>query len=173
MRDWIGLAGHIIGRGPRPDGAGMLAVFLDHDPTDFGLRANQVAYHGELRTALSHAIDTDLEDDGYDLSWLNQLSGHHGPQDIVKLRKLLIDERDRIGRHFMLTELAKCLYESRDAFPSAFEDFDAVCEQHHVDGRHPTGPSGEVRKRPDRRDVSAGRDPLSEGARLASDDALG
>lgn len=66
-----------------------------------------------------------------------------------------------------LTELAKCLYESRDAFPSASEDFDAVCEQHHFDGRHPTGPSGEVRKRPDHRDVSADRDPLSEGARLA------
>lgn len=127
----IGLEGQIIGGGQRPDGRGMLGVFLDHDPADFGLRANQVSHIGELRTGLSQAIATDLEDDRYDLSWLDQLSGNHGPQDIVTLRKLLASERDPIDRHFMFTVLAKCLYKCRDAFASALDEFDVVCEQHH------------------------------------------
>jgi len=127
----IGLAGQIVGGGQRPDGRGMLGVFLDHDPADFGLRAHQVSHIGELRTGLSEAIATDLEDDRYDLSWLDQLSGNHGPRDIVTLRKLLASERDPIDRHFMLTELGKCLYKCRDAFASALDEFDQVCEQHH------------------------------------------
>lgn len=65
------------------------------------------------------------------ISWLDQLSGNHGPQDIVTLRKLLAGERDPIDRHFMLTELAKCLYKCREAFASALDEFDMVCEQHH------------------------------------------
>jgi predicted Zn-ribbon and HTH transcriptional regulator len=129
----IGLEGHIVGGGQRPDGRGMLGVFLDHDPADFGLRANQVAYIGELRTGLSEAIATDLEDDRYDLSWFDQLSGSHGPQDVVTLRRLLENERDPIDRHFMFAELAKCLYKSRDAFASALDEFDVVCEQHHAE----------------------------------------
>lgn len=35
----IGLEGQIVGGGQCPDGRGMLGVFLDHDPADFGLRA--------------------------------------------------------------------------------------------------------------------------------------
>lgn len=129
----IALEGHIVGGGQRPDGPGMLGVFLDHDPADFGLRAQQVAYIGELRTGLSEAIATDLEDDRYDLSWFDRLSGSDGPQNIVTLRRLLASERDPIDRHFMLAELAKCLYKSRDAFASALDEFDAACEQHHAE----------------------------------------
>lgn len=129
----IGLSGQIVGGGRRADGPGMLGVFLDHDPADFGLRAHEFSHIGELRTGLSEAIATDREDDRYDLSWLDLLSGVSGPQDIVTLRKLLADERDPIDRHFMLTELAKCLYKSRDAFVSALDEFDAVCEQHHAE----------------------------------------
>jgi hypothetical protein len=33
----------------------------------------------------------------------------------------------------MLLGLAKCLYRSRDAFASALDEFDAVCEQHHAE----------------------------------------
>jgi HIRAN domain len=127
----IGLEGQIVGGGQRPEGRGMLGVFLDHAPADFGLRTNQVAYIGELRTGLSEAVATDLEDDRYDLAWFDQLSGSYGPQDILTLRKLLANERDPIDRHFMFAELAKCLYRSRDAFASALDEFDEACEQHH------------------------------------------
>jgi predicted Zn-ribbon and HTH transcriptional regulator len=42
-----------------------------------------------------------------------------------------VAERDPIDRHFMLSELGKCLYASREAFASALDEFDAVCVQHH------------------------------------------
>lgn len=128
---YIALEGQIVGGGQRSGGLGMLGVFLDHDPAQFGLRARQISHIGELRTGLSQAVATDIEDDTYDLSWYDQLSGSHAPADIVTLRKLLVEERDPIDRHFMLSELGKCLYASRDAFASALDEFDAVCEQHH------------------------------------------
>jgi hypothetical protein len=127
----IALEGQVVGGGQRGDGLGMLGVFLDHDPADFGLRTHQVAHIGELRTGLSQAVATDLDDDSYDLSWFDQLSGEYRPADIVTLRKLLEMERDPIDRHFMLCELGKCLYKCRDAFASALDEFDATCEQHH------------------------------------------
>jgi hypothetical protein len=127
----IALEGHIVGGGQRPDGLGMLGVFLDHDPRDFGLGARQIAHIGELRTGLSQAVVTDAQDDIYDLSWYNRLSGRRAPDDIVTLRSLLVEERDPIDRHFMLIELGKCLYASRDSSASALDEFDAVCEQHH------------------------------------------
>lgn len=126
----IALTGQIVGGGHREDGLGMLGVFLDHDPADFGLRPSQITHIGELRTGFSQAAATDLEDDSYDLSWYGHLSGSHTPGDIVALRKLLADEKDPIDRHFMLAELGKCLYKSRDAFASALDEFDAVCVQH-------------------------------------------
>lgn len=126
----IALLGQIVGGGPRDDGLGMLGVFLDHDPADFGLRATQVMHIGELRTGFSQAVKTDLEDESYDLAWYEHLSGSHTPADVVTLRKLLTTEKDPIDRHFMFAELGKCLYMSRDAFVSALDEFDAVCIQH-------------------------------------------
>jgi hypothetical protein len=69
----------------------------------------------------------------YDLSWLDQLSGARDPQDTVILRKLLDDEVDAIDRHFMFSELGRCLYKHRDAFASALEEFDAVCMSHDAE----------------------------------------
>jgi len=129
----IALMGQIVGGGPREDGLGMLGVFLDHNPADFGLRPSQITYIGELRTGFSQAVATDLEDDSYDLSWYEQLSGSQTPGDIVALRELLAAENDPIDRHFMLAELGKCLYKSRDAFSSALDEFDAVCVQHDAE----------------------------------------
>jgi predicted Zn-ribbon and HTH transcriptional regulator len=135
----IALSGQIVGGGQRDDGLGMLGVFLDHDPADFGLRPRQTGHIGELRTGFSEALATDLEDDTYDLSWYEQLSGNRSPTDVVVLRKLLASETDPIDRHFMLAELGKCLYRSRDAFASALDEFDAVCVQHdaEMDSIHP------------------------------------
>lgn len=129
----IALAGQIVGGGQREDRIGMLGVFLDHDPADFGLRPRQTGHIGELRTGFSEALATDLEDDSYDLSWYGQLSGSRTPADIVLLRKLLANERDPIDRHYMLAELGRCLYKSRDAFASALDEFDAVCVQHDAE----------------------------------------
>lgn len=127
----IALRGQVVGGGLRERRLGMLGVFLDHEPSDFGLHRTQTVRIGELRTGLSQAVATDVEDDTYDLSWYAALSGNYSAADTVLLRKLLDDERDPIDRHFMLVELAKCLYKSRDAFASALTEFDAVCEQHH------------------------------------------
>lgn len=129
----IALAGQIVGGGQRDDGLGMLGVFLDHDPADFGLRPRQTGHIGELRTGFSEALATDLEDDTYDLSWYEQLSGNRTPADVVVLRKLLASETDPIDRHYMLAELGRCLYKSRDAFASALDEFDAVCVQHDAE----------------------------------------
>jgi hypothetical protein len=129
----IALLGQIVGGGPREDGLGMLGVFLDHNPADFGLRPSQITHIGELRTGFSQAVATDLEDDSYDLSWYEHLSGSQTPGDIVDLRKLLAAENDPIDRHFMLAELGRCLYKSRDAFTSALDEFDAVCVQHDAE----------------------------------------
>ncbi|HYV14581.1 MAG TPA: HIRAN domain-containing protein [Conexibacter sp.] len=129
----IALSGQIVGGGQREDGMGMLGVFLDHDPADFGLRPRQTGHIGELRTGFSEALATDLEDDTYDLSWYKQLSGNRTPADIVVLRKLLAGESDPIDRHYMLAELGRCLYKSRDAFASALDEYDAVCVEHHAE----------------------------------------
>jgi hypothetical protein len=127
----IALEGCVVGGGQRSDRTGMLGVFLDHDPDAFGVRPHQVTHIGELRTGLSQAIATDLEDDSYDLSWLNQLSGTYAASDIPILRLLLETEADPIDRHFMLGALSKSLYRSRDVSLSALEEFDAVCLRHH------------------------------------------
>lgn len=129
----IALSGQIVGGGEREHGPGMLGVFLDHNPADFGLRHHHIAHIGELRTGLSQAVATDQEDSRYDLSWYGQLSGRRVPADIVTLRKLLVTETDPIDRHFMLSELGRCLYASRQASASALSEFDAVCVQHDAE----------------------------------------
>ncbi len=124
----VALEGHIVGGGPRPDGIGFLGVFLDHDPTDFGLSPH-VAFEGTLRTGLSQAIATDLEDDSYDLVWLATLPADDAAAS-KQLRALLRFEQDPIDRHYMLCELARRLYRRRNE-DSALNEFDAVCRQHH------------------------------------------
>jgi HIRAN domain len=127
----IALEGQIVGGGPRDDGIGFLGVFLDHNPADFGIAAHYTT-GGSLRTGLSQAIATDLEDDSYDLSWLNTLVEEDGVA-VRQLRSLLESERDPIDRHYMLCELEARLYRCRDTIASALQEFDAICAQHHED----------------------------------------
>jgi hypothetical protein len=125
----VALHAVIVGGGPRPDGIGYLGVFLDHDPADFGLAPHHTS-NGHLRTGLSEAIETDLADDSYDLSWYRQLSA----DDVAaadQLRSLLESEHEPIDRHYMLCELEHRLYRCRASRPSALDEFDAVCSQHH------------------------------------------
>lgn len=128
----IALRGRIVGGDPdRPS----LGVWLSHDPEDFGLppvrhpSQDDRAGTTTMRTGLSTAQLDDEADDSYDLGWMERM-----PADPIRaipwLRKQLETERDPIDRHFMLSELERALYKSRDAFPSALEEYDAVCAQH-------------------------------------------
>jgi hypothetical protein len=124
----VALHAVIVGGGPRPNSIGYLGVFLDHDPADFGLAAHHTST-GELRTGLSEAIDTDLEDDSYDLSWYQQLT-ENDDIAINQLQSFLDTEHDPIDRHYMLCELEHRLYRARTTVPSALDQFDAICRRH-------------------------------------------
>jgi rubrerythrin len=127
----VALHAVVVGGGPRPDGIGYLGVFLDHDPADFGLAPHHTS-NGHLRTGLSEAIATDLEDDSYDLSWYRELSedDHAAAR---QLRSLLDSESELISRHYMFCELEHRLYRCRGSLPSALDEFDSTCTQHHAE----------------------------------------
>jgi len=82
-----------------------------------------------MQTGLTDALATDAADDSYDLSWLSDLPADN-IRAIKKLRQLLEGESDVIDRHFMHAHLEALLYQSRDAFGSALDEYDAACRQH-------------------------------------------
>jgi hypothetical protein len=125
------LAGVVCGGGlDRPDGLGMLGVFLTYSSSEFGLRPLTPRFvPGELRTGLSEALATDEADDSYDLGWCRDLSEHPAKR-ISQLRAVLSKETEPISRHFAMAELEDTLYACRDAFPAALEEYDVICEQH-------------------------------------------
>jgi hypothetical protein len=125
----VALEAHIVGGGPRGDGIGFLGVFLDHNPADFGIAPHHTT-GGTRRTGLSQAIATDLDDDTYDLSWLDSIRDDD-ELAIEQLRRLLVDEQDPIDRHYMFCALEERLYRCRDRRDSALTEFDAVCIEHH------------------------------------------
>lgn len=125
----VALRAIVVGGGQRPDGLGLLGVFLDHDPTDFGIEPRRSGDARGFRTGFSEALATDLEDDSYDLSWFYELSDNDVTA-IKQLRTKLDTDPDPIDRHYMMSELEKRLYKSRDAFSSALDEFDSVCRQH-------------------------------------------
>lgn len=129
----------IVGGGIRANGPGFLGVWLNHDPSDFGLVSvappPPAAVLGQLRTGLEQAIATDAEDDSYDLSWLADLPSDHIAA-IKRLRNLLCQDPDPIDRHYMFCELERRLYRSREAFASALDEYDDVCRQHDAEMDH-------------------------------------
>ena len=126
----VALDGIVVGGGQRPDGLGLLGVFLDHNPTDFGIEPRRFRDIRGFRTGFSEALATDLVDDSYDLSWSLKLSDNDVTA-IKQLRTMLVIDPDPIDRHYMMCELEKRLYKSRDAFSSALDEFDLACQQHH------------------------------------------
>lgn len=137
----VALRGVIVGGGQRGDGIGMLGVWLDHDPTDFGLESTRRARRvgpsiratpdigGSMRTGFTEAWLTDAEDDSYDLSWFNELPDGDRAA-IATLRSLLEADPDPIDRHFQFAELECRLYRCRDLFETALAEFDEVCAAH-------------------------------------------
>lgn len=105
----IGLRGVIVGGGEYPDGPGLLGVFLDHDPVDFG-----------------------LEPASYESSWYSSLPEAERPA-IAKLRELLGAESDPITRHFQFAELEARLYRARDLYESALAEYDEACVWHDAE----------------------------------------
>lgn len=128
----VDLPALIVGGGQREDGPGMLGVFLRADPSVFGAAVPDGRNQEPMRTGLSAAIATDLEDDSYDLSWLATLPTEP-VRAIPALRKLLIDEQDPLDRHFMFSQLEDALYASREAFTSALDEYDECCRQHDLE----------------------------------------
>jgi len=128
----VALDATIVGGGLRSDGPGFLGVFIDHDPADFGIKPARAGDVSGFRTGFSEAVATDLEDDGYDLSWFKELSDNDITA-IKKLRTMLETDTDPIDRHYMMCELEQRLYKCRDAFASALDEFDAVCRQHDAE----------------------------------------
>jgi hypothetical protein len=134
-RGRVALSGVIVGGGERDHGLGFLGVFLSHDRADFGLAPLtplSLTLRGRIRTGLSEARATDEDDDSYDLSWLSRL-----PSDniaaIARLRRMLQHDGNLIDRHFMFRELERRLYRSRDAFRSALDEYDDVCQEHDAE----------------------------------------
>jgi hypothetical protein len=110
----------ICGGGERADGLGLLGVFLDHDPADFGLTPHR-GDPSRLRTGLSGAID--------DVHWYRDLSSDNAVA-IRQLRKMLEKVDDPIDRHYMMSELENRLYRCRDVFASALSEYDEACREH-------------------------------------------
>jgi hypothetical protein len=121
----VALHGVIVGGGWRGGRIGFLGVFLDHDPADFGLPSHHVS-QGEIRTGRAAEADSDP----VVMSWLRHL-----PDDdqaaVGQLRELLSTATLPLQRHFMFNELERRLYRRRDMDPSAMDEFDATCAQHH------------------------------------------
>jgi hypothetical protein len=130
----IALAGHIIGGGADEGRKGMLGVFLDHDPAEFGLPARTMApalsgSTGSIRTGLSQAVLTDEADESYDLGWLSTLPGEPDSR-LNRLRALLVQEKDLISRHYVFAELESSLYGLRESMPAALDEYDSACRAH-------------------------------------------
>lgn len=134
---YIGVYGVITGGGMRADGLGNLGVFLNYDPTDFGLEPPRAAKITEpitagLRTGLSDALASDLDDDTYDLSWMQRLS-NDPVKRMNQLRAELEQNAEAISRHFLMAELEQMLYTYRDDLPAALDEYDQLTEQHHAE----------------------------------------
>jgi hypothetical protein len=134
----VALHGVIVGGGYYEDGPGRLGVWLTHDPADFGMAAVRPARRdastadATMRTGLTDAWQTDLEDESYDLSWLTSLPVADRPA-IAMLRTLLEKERDPIDRHFQFAELEARLYHARDLYDTALNEFDEACKEHDAE----------------------------------------
>jgi hypothetical protein len=136
---YVQLYGVIVGGGYYDDRPGMLGVWLQHDPADFGLAARQAppparptSGGGTMRTGFSDAWASDIADDSYDLSWYDDLPEADRPA-IAMLRGLLATDPDPIDRHFQFAELEARLYRSRDLYETALDEYDAACQAHDAE----------------------------------------
>lgn len=120
----IALMGRIVGGEP---GRESLGIWLNHDPSDFGLpsRHSEHAAHVAEREAGGIWSGTAAAK----LPWMARL-----PADriaaITYLRGHLAKEPDPVERHFLFNELEELLYKCRALFASALMEYEAACVQH-------------------------------------------
>jgi HIRAN domain-containing protein len=103
-------------------GKPTLAIWLYHDPSDFGLASRNRAPSGATRTGSRQAASP----------WRDSLSEDRLTA-IKQLRKHLLDEADPAERHYLYNALEECLYASREVFQSALDEFEATCIAHHAE----------------------------------------
>lgn len=121
----IALNARVVGGGVREDGPGMLGIFPEHDPSDFGV-AQYVVYPGQVYEGESEAISDNR------LRWLATL-----PVDPVaamkKLRQLMTTTTDAMERHYLFLELEQRIYRIGLQIPGALAEFDEVCAAHDAE----------------------------------------
>jgi hypothetical protein len=118
----IALNARVIGGGMRHEGPGSLGIFIDHDPTDFG-----IAHHG-ISDGDIYEGESGAQLDGH-LAWLSSLSADPATA-VTALRLNLTTTRDPLDRYYLYLELEKRLYRLRAETPTALADFDAACAAH-------------------------------------------
>jgi hypothetical protein len=133
---YIGLRGVVAGGGERDDGPGMLGVFLEFPSDKFGLGIQKSVKSDTgsftMSTGETDAFVTDAQDDSYDLSWMNQLSGDPSKR-IVGLKDVLEKNLEPISRHFAFAHLEEIYYQYKEVFPDALKQFDELAEKHHAE----------------------------------------
>jgi tetratricopeptide (TPR) repeat protein len=133
---YIGLRGVVAGGGERDDGPGMLGVFLEFPADKFGLGVQKSPKPEDgkftMSTGETDALITDAQDDSYDLSWMNELSGDPSKR-IVGLKAVLEKNLEPISRHFAFSQLEEIYYQYKDVFPDALKQYDEVAAQHHME----------------------------------------
>jgi hypothetical protein len=133
---YIGLRGVVAGGGQRDDGPGMLGVFLEFPADKFGLAAKKSSKveSGKftMSTGETDAFVTDAQDDTYDLSWMNELSGDPTKR-IVGLKEVLEKNLEPISRHFAFSQLEEIYYEYKEIFPDALKQYDELADKHHAE----------------------------------------
>ena len=101
----IALSALIIGGGIRTDSPGLLGVFPNHDPADFGIASHRVfdghLYEGESAAQL----------DGR-LGWLGTIPSEPTAA-VATLRNHLTTTTEPLDRHFLFLELEERLYRAR------------------------------------------------------------
>lgn len=132
--NYIGLRGVVAGGGERDDGPGMLGVFLEFPADKFGLGIQKSAKSDSgsftMSTGETDAFVTDAQDDTYDLSWMNELSGDPSKR-IIGLKDVLEKNPEPISRHFAFSQLEEIYYQYKEVFPDALKQYDEVAERHH------------------------------------------
>jgi hypothetical protein len=133
---YIGLRGVVAGGGERDDGPGMLGVFLEFPADKFGLgvQKSPKTESGSftMSTGETDAFVTDAQDDSYDLSWMNDLSGDPSKR-IIGLKAVLGSNLEPISRHFAFSQLEEIYYQYKEVFPDALKQYDEVAAQHDAE----------------------------------------
>jgi hypothetical protein len=119
----VALEGELVGRDLGTRQVTNIGVFLDYDPTEFGLfdaPHTRTGLHSARKTLAGPlSVIADLPPDP------RERAAH--------LRTVLQRERLPLVRHFLFIELEETLYRCRELGPQFLQEFDQVCLVHHAE----------------------------------------